>query len=272
MNKLNENIFHLYNRWKEGYVRKETSLEEKIKPMKEWAEKAFNEDDFDKMDFDPNGITVNGMLLISSSELTDEIPYPFVECESFTLLPSTSIKSLKNCPKYVEEFDCSACASLTSLEGAPEKSKITFSCNDCISLTSLVGAPKEIGYYTDKYTGKSFHFFGDFYCAGCKRLKTLEGAPEKIGTFSCAGCNGLKTLEGAPKDVQQNFNCAGCDSLESLIGAPKTVGGDFDCSGCKNLSSIEDLPELIEGKLIIDSRFEGKIPKNVTIEGETEWK
>ena len=121
MDKLNENIFHLYDKWKKGYVRKETSLEEKIRPMKEWAEKAFNEDDFDKMDFDPDGISAKGYISINNSILTGEIPYPFLECDVFTIYPSSRIPSLKNCPKYCNDFDCSSCKLLTSLEGAPEK-------------------------------------------------------------------------------------------------------------------------------------------------------
>ena len=30
---------------------------------------------------------------------------------------------------------------------------------------------------------------GDFYCSSCKKLKSLEGAPEKVGgSFDCANC------------------------------------------------------------------------------------
>ena len=44
--------------------------------------------------------------------------------------------------------------------------KNDFSCSDCTSLTSLEGAPKEVGK--------------DFYCSGCTSLTSLEGAPKEL--------------------------------------------------------------------------------------------
>ena len=82
-------------------------------------------------------------------------------------------------------FICSSCPKLTSLEGAPEKAGV-FDCSYCYSLTSLKGAPKSVKR--------------DFYCSYCNSLKTLEGAPEKVGkNFRCNNCENLKSLEGAPK-------------------------------------------------------------------------
>ena len=42
-----------------------------------------------------------------------------------------------------------------------------FYCSDCPSLTSLEGAPQEVG--------------GDFYCRNCPSLKSLKGSPQKVG-------------------------------------------------------------------------------------------
>ena len=75
-----------------------------------------------------------------------------------------------------------------------------FYCSNCENLTSLEGAPVAVGR--------------DFYCYGCKNLKSLEGAPEKVGgSFYCIGCKNLKSLEGAPKVVGRCFGC----SLQSTL-------------------------------------------------------
>ena len=42
----------------------------------------------------------------------------------------------------------------------------------------------------------------NFSCNICKNLKTLEGAPKKVGgRFDCYGCTELTSLEGAPKEL-----------------------------------------------------------------------
>ena len=77
---------------------------------------------------------------------------------------------------------------------------------------------------------------GDFDCTGCNNLKSLEGAPEKVGNdFWCASCKKITSLEGAPKEVGGSFWCDHCGGLETLKGAPEWVGGDFYCFGCPNL-------------------------------------
>ena len=277
MEKLNENIITLYSKWKEGYVRKETAFEEKIKPMMEWAKEAFEENDFNKMDFDPDGITVNGNLSITSSELTGEIPYPFAECTGeFTIYPTTHIKSLKNCPRYVKKFDCSVCDLIKSLEGAPEKVNGYFDCKKCSSLLSLEGAPEEVGYFRcnecnnlPSLKGAPKKVNNDFECRWCKNLKSLKGAPEEVGgNFRCNGCRFIQNLKGAPENVGGDFDCTNCFYLASLEGAPKEVGGDFKCYDCDFLSSIEYLPKEIGGDLHIDKKFEGKIPDDVIVKGE----
>ena len=77
---------------------------------------------------------------------------------------------------------------------------------------------------------------GNFYCTGCPKLKSLEGAPELVGgRFDCTKCMGLKSLEGAPRKVALSFVCVDCPNLKSLKGAPKEVGWSLDCRNCKNL-------------------------------------
>ena len=72
-----------------------------------------------------------------------------------------------------------------------------------------------------------------FRVVSCNSLKSLEGAPKKVGRhFYCFNCNSLTSLEGAPKEIGGGFYCDFSKSLKSLEGAPKEVGGDFYCSGC----------------------------------------
>ena len=47
--------------------------------------------------------------------------------------------------------------------------------------------------------------------------------------FCCYGCTSLRSLKGAPQKVGGNFYCYNCTSLTSLEGAPKEVGGNFYC-------------------------------------------
>ena len=58
----------------------------------------------------------------------------------------------------------------------------------------------------DKLPCKFGKVTSDFWC-NSNILKTLEGAPEKVGgDFWCYG-NNLKTLEGAPKSIGGYFFC-----------------------------------------------------------------
>ena len=85
---------------------------------------------------------------------------------------------------------------------------------------------------------------GNFNCQNSSLLKTLEGAPEKVGGgFYCANCASLETLEGAPKEVDKNFSCQACNSLKTLEGAPEKVGLDFYCQGSKSLKSLKGAPK-----------------------------
>ena len=112
-----------------------------------------------------------------------------------------------------------------------------FSCADCTSLTSLEGAPKKVG--------------GTFSCYKCTSLTSLKGGPQEVGgSFSCADCTSLTSLEGSPQKVSGHFYCDVCPSLTSLKGAPQEVGGNFDCRECTSLTSHEGVPKKIGGRFI----------------------
>ena len=87
---------------------------------------------------------------------------------------------------------------------------------------------------------------GNFICALCDNLTSLEGAPEKVdGDFDCHDCKNLISLGGAPKEIYGNFKCNNCTNLTSLKGASKKVGGNFDCSDCVKLESLKDTPKKV---------------------------
>ena len=89
---------------------------------------------------------------------------------------------------------------------------------------------------------------GNFYCTGCPKLKTLEGAPKKVNEdFDCSRCKNLKSLEGGPEMVSRNFDCSDCPNLASLKGSPMKVGGDFDCGWCESLTSLKGGPGKVTG-------------------------
>jgi hypothetical protein len=98
----------------------------------------------------------------------------------------------------------------------------------CKSLKSLEGAPEKVG--------------GDFMCSDCDALISLEGAPKEVGgEFYCVRCKSLTSLKGAPEKVGGAFNCSMCTALTSLEGAPKEVGGSFDCRDRKNKFTEDDV-------------------------------
>ena len=85
---------------------------------------------------------------------------------------------------------------------------------------------------------------GDFKCSGF-RLKSLKGAPLKVGKrFNCSD-NELTSLEGAPKEVGRSFDCS-YNHLTSLKGAPQKINGVFDCFN-NHLTSLEGAPQKVEG-------------------------
>jgi hypothetical protein len=99
-----------------------------------------------------------------------------------------------------------------------------FSCHYG-GLKSLQGAPRKVGGY--------------FYCHR-NELETLKGAPETIGgDFNCSH-NKLVSLEGGPSGTVGSFNCSR-NALTSLKGAPQAVISSLDCSH-NQLVSLEGAP------------------------------
>ena len=230
MNKLNENIFHQYNKWKSGYVRNENSLQMRLNNF--LSNKEIRNVDMYHISEDGKHVDCDDIMVkIYDSDLIDgKFPFPF--------------------GKVKGDFGCWNCKSLISLEGAPKEVGGFFNCTDCENLTSLEGAPKEVG--------------GHFSCYNCENLTSLEGAPEKVGKdFSCSDCKNIKSLKGAPEEVGYEFTCNGCKNLKSLEGAPKKVSR-LDCIGCESLTSLEHLPKEI-GIFYINKRFNLKIPLGVKI-------
>ena len=103
---------------------------------------------------------------------------------------------------------------------------------DCLNLglKSLKGAPQKVG--------------GHFDCS-YNQLTSLERAPKEVGGyFTCSG-NQLISLEGAPKEVNGCFYCH-LNQLTSLEGSPKKVGRGFYCA-FNHLTSLEGAPKEVGG-------------------------
>lgn len=100
-----------------------------------------------------------------------------------------------------------------------------FNCEHCKKLTSLEGAPEKCG---------------TFQCNGCDGLKNLIGAPQKCNLFVCSNCNNLISLEGAPQDCKE-FKCGRCIKLKTLEGAPQECE-IFNCVACDGLKDLTGAP------------------------------
>lgn len=195
MKQLNENIFHQYNKWKTGYVRKENSLVMRLNNFitnYEIKKDSFIFGDAPELTISEDGKKVNcdgNIRILDSYLIGGKLPFPFGEVKGMFL------------------FD--KCEELISLEGSPEKIiNGSFCCDFAENLTSLVGAPKEVDQITLNM---------------CNKITSLVGCPEHVWYFSCAGCSKLTTLEGCPQKVVCDFDCKNCTSLTSLEFLPKEL-------------------------------------------------
>ena len=111
-----------------------------------------------------------------------------------------------------------------------------FYCFDCSNLKSLKGAPRKVG--------------DGFDCHDCRNLKTIKDAPKEVGgNFWCYSCWELTSLKGAPEKVEGGFYCHNCPNLATLKGAPKEVSGRFNCSYCPKLKTLEGAPKELNGPI-----------------------
>ena len=103
---------------------------------------------------------------------------------------------------------------------------------------------------------KNVNLQGKYEASSCRRIEVIDKSIEHLTNglfiwtevreyFDCSRCRNLKSLEGAPRKVGGDFNCNGCLSLESLHGSPDEVGGDFNCEGCKNLTTLRGSPKTV---------------------------
>ena len=96
----------------------------------------------------------------------------------------------------------------------------------------------------------------NFMCAGCRKLKSLEGAPRKVGeSFDISWCFELESLEGGPEEVGYNFSCSVCRKLKSLEGAPKKVGNHFFCNDCGKQFTEEEVRKVSDVKKTVVTKF-----------------
>ncbi len=129
------------------------------------------------------------------------------------------------------KFDCSE-SGLENFKGV--RFGVVTGDFDCSfnQLKSLIGAPQKVGE--------------DFKCY-MNKLTSLEGAPQKVGRSFYCDRNKLTSLIGAPQEVKGYFDCSK-NKLTSLEGAPQEVGEDFDCS-CNKLTSFIGGPQEVKDRL-----------------------
>ena len=116
-------------------------------------------------------IDVDGDVYLYEKGLT-ELPLTFNKVSGNFNCSINQLTRLKGSPRWVGGwFSCSH-NDLTSLEFSPDYVADDFSCRGN-ELTDLVGSPKEVG--------------GDFNCDNNKKLITIKGCSEKIGSvFYCS--------------------------------------------------------------------------------------
>ena len=140
--------------------------------------------------------------------------------------------------KVSNDFVCSYCRNLESLEGAPKEVGRDFFCRVCDELTSIKGAPETVG--------------GGFYLSLCKNLKSLKGAPKSVGgSFRFDKCQKITVLEDIPEKIGGDFSCAICPNLISLKGCPKEVKGNFICVDCGKQFAKQEVRKLCKVQGII---------------------
>ena len=150
MQRLNENIFHLYNKWKDGYVRKENSVNlmlnnliDNFPYLKNDLKISENGKSVDII----GGVNIGGHAVFVVQDkylINGKLPFPFGECKCDYYIES-DLKSLDGSPKKVDGgFYCIRCKSITSLKGISEEISGDL---DIVStpITSLEYFPKYIG-------------------------------------------------------------------------------------------------------------------------------
>ena len=102
-NIINMSIVQLYGKWKEGYTRKENSLEVRLKSF---LLNQRNPDDY-YLSSDGKQVNCKGNVKITDDDLINgRFPFDFGNVNGY--------------------FDCSFCKSLISLKGAPKKVEGSF--------------------------------------------------------------------------------------------------------------------------------------------------
>lgn len=108
--------------------------------------------------------------------------------------------------------------------------------------------------YKFKYVYGSFsvggHKFPTIHKANNHLLKTLKNCPELVtGDFNCALCSGLISLQGGPLTVQGNYYCHNT-GIKSLDGIANTIGKSIILYCNKDLSNIEALASVTDINLV----------------------
>lgn len=138
-----------------------------------------------------------------------------------------------------------------SLEGFPQSVGGYFNCSDQY-LKTLMGAPRKVG--TSRGRSGSFEVYRN-------DLRSLVGAPEHCSYFDCSYNHDLKTLDGGPKTVDGEYKASYC-ALTSLVGIAAKIDGDLILDNNK-LTSLKDINKHINTLNGILDVYDNPITSNV---------
>lgn len=115
---------------------------------------------------------------------------------------------------------------LTTLEGCPYECKGIRAVGQ--DITNLVGGPRIVGDH--------------FNLESCKKLTSLDGAPEVVEHIFNIKDTAVTSLEGGPHTAE-GYNCSKT-RISNLIGVPETLRY-LQADYCPNLTSLEGLPKWV---------------------------
>lgn len=193
---------------------------------------------------------VNGTYFVSSDsqELVD------MPITVRSLNVTGNLRTLKGCPKILEDLSLNNLPELTSLEGCPDK-LFNISIVKCPKLKTLQFGPTHVTerFYLAETSVDSMKYFPlsvgeDFVCID-NRIENLAGFPQKVGCAVFLGNNKIKSLRGMPSEINGTFSCS-YNELTDLEGCPVKINGNFICNS-NFLTSTRGCPSEIAGRAML---------------------
>ena len=152
---------------------------------------------------------------------------------------------MKNLKRYNQLFENTQELTQEQKDWLDKCTKGTWSVNPKTGLVDVEGSFDCQRQGLTDFNGVKFGNVSGYFICYRNELKSLDGAPQSVGTYFDCGNNELKSLEGLPDGFRAglDFFCHNND-LTSLKGAPQSVGGGFYCDH-NNLTSLKGAPQSV---------------------------